>query len=62
MEIFCERTDYIMVQKLVRTKKLIKVGKICGKDDILNVQEKQVTLIGSKKKRSLEMNPRKREL
>ena len=62
MEKICERTDYIMVQKLVRTKKWIKVGKICGKDDILNVQEKQVTLIGSKKKRSLEMNPRKREL
>ena len=42
-----------------RTKKIIKVGKISGKDDILTVEEKRISLIGHKKKISLEITPEK---
>ena len=40
-------------QKLAIIKKLIKVGKISNKDDILKVEEKRVALIGNKTNRSL---------
>ena len=39
-----------MVQKLGRTKKLIKVGKINGKYDILTVEEKWISIFGNKKR------------
>ena len=52
-----KRTGYQVVQKLGRTKKVIKVGKISGKYDILTVEEKWITLIWNRKKRSLEMTP-----
>ena len=48
-----------MVQKLGRTKKAIKVGKISGKDNISRVEEKRVSFIGNNTKRSLEMTLRK---
>ena len=47
---------------LGRTKKIIKVGKISGKDDILTVIEKRATLIGNNITISLEMNQWQREL
>ena len=37
---FCDRTCFILVQKLATTKKVTKVGKQSEKDDILTVQEK----------------------
>ena len=46
-----------MVQKLGRSKKVIKVGKISGKYYILIVEEKRVTFIGKKAERSLEITP-----
>ena len=49
-------------KKLGRTKKGIKVGIISGKDDILTVEEKRVSFVGNKTKRSLEITPRQREL
>ena len=48
-----------MVQKFRRTKKVIKVGKINDKDDILTVEEKRISLVGDKKKTSLASTPRK---
>ena len=45
-----------------RTKKVIKVGKISCKDDILIFEKKRVVLIGNKTKRSLEMTTQKIEL
>ena len=42
-----------MILKLGRTKKLINVGKFCGKYDILKDEEKGVSLIGNKIKKSL---------
>ena len=51
-----------MVQKLGRTKKVIKVGEISEKCDILTVEEKETSLIGNKTKVILEINPRQREL
>ena len=51
-----------MVQKIRRNQTILKVGKICDKDDILTVQEKRVPLIGNKKKGTLETNPWKIEL
>ena len=44
-----------------RTERVLKVGKISAKDDILTVQEKQRSRIDNRKKRSLEMTPRKIE-
>ena len=43
------------------TKNLIKFGKISGKGGILKVEEKQIALIGIRKKNP-DMNPRQREL
>ena len=51
-----------MDQQLGRTKEVIKVGKTSEKDDIITVEEKRIRIIGNKTKRSLEMNPRQREL
>ena len=45
-----------------RTQKVIKAGKISGKDYILTVEEKQVAHIGNKTKISLEMTPGQRYL
>ena len=44
------------------TKKMIKVGKISEKDNILIVEEKQITLIKDKIKIILEDASREREL
>ena len=49
-------------KKLGGPKVVINVGKIIDKYDILRVEEKQRTLIGTKTKRSLEMNQLQREL
>ena len=46
-----------MVQKLGITKKVIKVGKISGKSDILTVEDKRIALIINKTKISLGMTP-----
>ena len=62
METTCERTGCLVVQKLGRTKKVIKVGKISGKYDILPVEEKSVALIRNNIKRILEMKKWQREL
>ena len=51
-------TGYHMVQKLGRTKKVIKVGEMSEKYDFLTVEGKIV----NKTKRSLEMTPGKRDL
>ena len=53
---------YHMVQKLERTKKVIKVGKIIGKYENLTVEDKWISLIGDNTKRSLEMTPEIREI
>ena len=42
-----------MVQKLVRTKKVIKVGKISSTYEILTVEDKQVALIINNTKKDL---------
>ena len=39
--------------KIERNKKVLKVGKISAKDDILTVQEKQAAHIGNNPKISL---------
>ena len=49
-------------KKIGKTKKIIKVGEISEKDDILTVGKKWISLIGNKTKRSLEMTPWKIEL
>ena len=59
---FFLRTGCLGVQKWGRTKKVIKVGIICGTDNILTVQEKWLPIIGKKTERSLEMTPHQREL
>ena len=46
-----------MVQKIGLTKKVIKVGKIIGKYDILTGEEKWAAIIGNNKKTSLKMTP-----
>ena len=38
---FFEITGFLTVQKLGRTKVVLKVGKISSKNDILTVQEKE---------------------
>ena len=48
-----------MVQKFGNSQKVVKVGKISFKYDILTVEEKQIALIGKKTKMSLEVNSRK---
>ena len=53
---------YHMVQNIGKNQKMIKVGKISEKYDILTVEEKLIPLIGNKTKRSLEMTPGKIEL
>ena len=51
-----------MVQKLGRTKKVIKVGTVSEKDDILTVEEIRIPLIGNGTKIILEMTPEQIEL
>ena len=51
-----------MVQKLGRTKKVIKSGKIREKDDIITDEEKRIDFIVNKTKISLEMTPGQRGL
>ena len=55
-------TGYHMVQNLVRTKKVIKVGEISEKDDILTIEKIIIALILNKIKISLEMTPSQIEL
>ena len=47
--------------EIEKMQKMIKVGKISDKDDILTVTEKRISLIGNKKTISLGMNARKKE-
>ena len=54
-------TGYHMVQNIGRNQKMIKVGKTSEKYDILTVEEKLISVIGNKTKRSLEMTPGQRE-
>ena len=51
-----------MVQKLVRIKKVIKVGKIIGKDYILNIEDKGLDLIRKNTKIIPGITPRQRYL
>ena len=51
-----------MVQNFGNIQKVVKVGKISFKYDILTVEEKLISLIGNKTKRSLETNPWQIEL
>ena len=51
-----------MVQKLGKTKKVLKVEKINAKDNILTCQEKQVSHTVNKTKRGPEITPRQREV
>ena len=53
-------TGYHTVQKIGKNPKVIKVGKVSEKYDILTVEEKLIALIVNNTKRILEMNPRKR--
>ena len=43
-------------------KNVIKVGEISYKDDILTIEEKQLSLIMNKTERNLEMTPRQRDI
>ena len=52
----------IVVQKVGKNRKVFKVGKIGAKYDILTVQERSISHIGNKTKRSLEMNSWKKEV
>ena len=45
-----------------RNRKVIKVGEISGKYDILTVEEKQIYLIGNNMKRRLEMTLKQRDI
>ena len=45
-------------KKSGRTQKVIKIGKISDKYDILTVEEKQISLIGDETKISLETTPK----
>ena len=49
-------------KKQGRIKKVLKIGKICDKDDILTVQENQVSLFGNNTKRVLEITPCKKKV
>ena len=51
-----------MVQKLGRTKIVLKVGEISAKDDILKVQERQISYRANRTKIIPEMNPWQIEL
>ena len=51
-----------MVQKLGRTKRVLKVGKTSAKDEILKVQDNQQSHRGNKTNRSLEIKPRQIEV
>ena len=44
------KQDVLWLKTFVRTKKVVKVGKISGKNDILTVEEKLVSIIGNKTK------------
>ena len=46
-----------MVQNLGRTKIILRVEEISAKDDILDVEGKELAHIVNKKKISLEMTP-----
>ena len=61
--IFCVKKQAITwFKKVLRTKKVIKIGRSSGKDDILTVEEKWTYIIVNKTKRILKMTPRKRKL
>ena len=61
MTIFYEKQAVSWFKKVGNIQKMINVGKISDKDDILTVEEK-ITLIGNKTKRSLWMAQWQREL
>ena len=48
--------------EIEKMQKVIKVGKISDKDDILTLEEKRISLIENKTKRILEMTQGKSEL
>ena len=56
-----KRIGYHMVQKIRKNQNSDQGWKISEKDNILTVEEKRKSLIGNKKKRSLEMNPGQRK-
>ena len=49
-----------MVQKLERGKRVLKVGEISAKNDILTIQEKLRAHIGIRTNRSIVMDSQKR--
>ena len=51
-----------MVQKLGRTKIVFNVRKICATNDIITVQNKQISRTGNNTNKILEMNQLQREL
>ena len=51
-----------MVQKLVISKKTVKVAKLSVQDDIITVKERKRALIGNKMTSSLEISLFQREL
>ena len=51
-----------MIKCFLKNQKVIKIGEICNKYDILTLQEKRVALIGNKTNIILEMAPQKIEL
>ena len=60
--VLVERKFCLMVQNIRNEKKILKVGKIGAKYDILTVHNKQVAQIYNKTKRIPEMTPWKREV
>ena len=62
MEIFLKQQPASWFQKLGKTKIFPKIGIISDKYDILTVQEKHIAHRGNNINRSLEMNPRQREI
>ena len=48
-------------ENLVISNKIIKVGRLSGKDSILNVQDKEQVRKGNKKRKTLKITTCKRE-
>ena len=57
-----ERTGHHMVQKIGKNQKIPQDWKNCDKDDILTVEENQVSLFGNNAKRVLEITPCKKKV
>ena len=56
------KTVFIVVQKLGRTRRVLKVGKMSTKYDILTFQEGKISHRGNKTNTILEMTTRKIEM